>query len=323
MQKKQIALAIGAALAMSAAYAKDSGWDGPDSVVTMYGKVYPEIVEPSGSGATDAGTTVATITNGKPTGENSIVKRTEMQSNNSRIGWRGYERLGRDLRAIWQLETVFHVDSNDSAFAQRNSFVGLASRYWGDIKLGRMDTPFKTYGDDISFLGVGSGNFVSTSNVLRKTGFGTNSASSFHLRRTNIVEYDSPTWAGFHGALQYSTNEADTSGNNSRHPHVWSGAIAWAGGPIELSLAHEIHWDLFGGSKNVPVSAMSNANDQAVRSKDKATQGMVQLHWGPHTFEVDLIRKEYNENASLAGRFSSYKNTAWQVEWDTRWNNQW
>ena len=322
MQKKQIALALGAALAVSAAQAKDD-WDGPSSVVTMYGKVYPEIVEPSGSGATDAGTAVATITNGKPTGDSGIIKRTEMQSSNSRVGWRGYEKLGRDLKAIWQLETEFHLDSNDSAFAQRNSFVGLAGRSWGDVKLGRMDTPFKKYGDQISFLGVGSGNFVSTSNVLRKTGFGTNSASSFHLRRQNMIEYDTPTFAGLHGTIQYSNNETDTSGNNSRHPHVWSEAIEWSRGPIILALAHEEHWDLFGGSRNVP-SSMSNFNDTNVRSKDKATQATIRFRLNKvHQFEADYIRKDYDENPTVNGRFQHYRNNAWEVAWDARWSPAW
>jgi predicted porin len=230
--------------------------------------------------------------------------------------------MGRDVMGIFQLETEFHVDSNDSAFAQRDSFVGLSHRLWGDIKLGRMDTPFKKYGDTISFLGVGSGNFVSTSNVLRKTGFGTNSASSFHLRRANAVEYETPTWAGLHGAVQYSTNETDTSGNNRRVPHVWSGAVAWEGGPFYASVAHEEHWDLFGGSRNVP-SAQSNFNDTNVRSKDKATQ--IALKWRlnkVHQFEADYNWKDYDENASITGRFQHYKNTAWEAVWSARWTPQ-
>jgi predicted porin len=243
-----------------------------------------------------------------------------MESSNSRFGVRGSEKLGGGIRAIFQLETVFSVDSNNSAFAQRDSFVGLVFDKFGTVKLGRMDTPFKSYGDDLSFLGVSSGNFVSTSNVLRKPGFGTNSASSFHLRRVNVVQYESPVVAGLDGALQYSTDEADTS---TRHPHVWSGALRYAAGPLKASLAHEIHWDLFGGSRNVPTAAMSNFTDLAVRSKDKATQGMLQYQLGVHTFEADVIWKKYDENASITGRFQSYKNIAYQVAWDARWNDRW
>ncbi|HST00752.1 MAG TPA: porin [Usitatibacter sp.] len=317
--KKLVVLAVGAALAYPSLVAAKEMKESGDSVIELYGRVYPELLREKGKGATEAGATVATLA-AAPKGDTGIIERNEMESSNSRLGVRGYERLGHGLKAIFQLETIFLVDSNTSGFAQRDSFVGLESEHWGTIKLGRMDTPFKSYGDDLSFLGVSSGNFVSSSNVLRKAGFGTSSASSFHLRRANVVQYESPEFGGFDGAIQYSTDETDTA---TRKPHVWSGAVKWEGGPLTVSLAHEIHWDLFGGSKNVPVAAMSNANDQAVRSKDKATQGMIQLHWGIHTFEADLIQKEYNENASVTGRFSNYKNTAWQVAWDARWNAQW
>jgi predicted porin len=198
--------------------------------------------------------------------------------------------------------------------------VGLKDKRWGTIKLGRMDTPFKSYGNDISFLSVGSGNFVSSSNVLRKTGMGTNSASSFHLRRQNAVQYESPKFAGFDFAIQYSTNEADTA---SRKPHVWSGAVEYARGPFLVSLAHEEHWDLFGLSRNVP-SSMSNFSDQGVHSKDKATQAMFEYKLNKmHKFEFDWIRKEYNEDSNVAGRASSYKNNAYQVIWDARWSRAW
>jgi predicted porin len=307
MQKKTLAVAVAAALIIPAANAKDMG---DDNVVELYGRAYPEIVIPHGRGATDEGATVATFA-GKPTGENSIIRRTEVSSSNSRLGVRGQERLGGN---------EFHIDSNDSAFAQRDSFVGLADKTWGTIKLGRMDTPFKTFGDDISFLSVGSGNFVSTSNVLRKTGFGTSSASSFHLRRQNAVQYESPNFAGFDFAVQYSTDESDTS---SRHPHVWSGAVEWEGGPLKVSLAHEIHWDLFGMSRNVP-SSMSNFSDQSVHSKDKATQAMIEYKLGKiHKLEADYIRKEYKEDATLAGRAASYKNNAYEFIWSARWSKQW
>jgi|SRR6185437_80523 len=319
MQKKILVGAVAAAITIPGMALAATELGSGDNVVELYGRVYPEVIIPHGSGATDAGATVATFA-GKPTGESSIIRRTEISSSNSRLGVRGHERLGPDLRAIFQLETEFHVDSNDSKFAQRNSFVGLADKKWGTIKLGRMDTPFKTYGDDISFLSVGSGNFVSSSNVLRKTGFGTSSASSFHLRRANAIQYESPVFAGFDVAAQYSTDETDTVG---RHPHVWSFGAEYERGPLKVSLAHEEHWDLFGLSKNVP-SSMSNTSDKSVNSKDKATQAMLEYKFlKHHKLEFDWIRKEYNENASVAGRASSYKNDAYEVIWDARWTRAW
>ena len=288
------------------------------NVVELYGKVYPELIRPSGSGATDANAAVATIA-GKPTGVDNIIDRTEMSSSNTRVGVRGQEKVGHDLKAIFQLETQFQVDDLGTKFAGRNSFVGLSGRNWGTVKLGRMDTPFKRYGNDVSFLGVGSGNFVSASSVLRKTGFGTNSASSFHLRRPNAVQYESPVWGGVDFAVQYSTDEADTA---TRKPHVWSAGIEYARGPFIVSVGHEIHWDLFGASRNVP-SSMSNYKDPGVRSKDKATEVMLEYKLGPHTFEADWIRKQYDENPTVVGRIESYTNNAYQLIWSARWTKAW
>lgn len=317
MKKTTLALALGAALAVQGASAQKG--PEPDSVVTLYGKIYPEVIFASGSGATSAGATTCTIC-GTPEGSNSIVKRTEMESSNTRFGVRGYERFGPNLRVIFQLETAFGVDSLGTTFAGRNSFVGLAAKSWGTIKLGRMDTPFKNYGDDLSFLGVSSGNFVSTSDVLRKTGFGTSSTSSFHLRRPNAVHYTSPEWGGFRFDAQYSTNEAKTA---TRDPEVVSAAMAYEKGPVYLALAFEEHTDLFGGSRNVR-SSQSNFANQGVNSKDRAVQGTVKIKFGKHTVEADYIRKEYEETGAIAtGRFRSYENNAWLVNWQGRWSRQW
>ena len=323
--KKLLVMAIGAALAIPCAYAqkgsgkKDAGAE-PDAVVELYGKAYPEWVVPkSGNGPTPAGTAVSSITSTAPTGNQSIVQRNEIEAPNTRVGVRGHEKLGGRLKAIFQLETEFRIDSNTTGFAQRDSFVGLTHDAFGTIKLGRMDTPFKTFGDDISFLGISSGNFVSSSNLLRKTGYGTSGSSSFHLRRANAVQYETPEIMGFEGAAQYSTDETDTS---TRHPHVWSFGLKWAGGPFEAAVMHERHWDLFGGSNNAPT-AQRNSADQAVRSKDKASQGMVKYRIGSHAIEFDYIWKQYDENATIAGRFQQYKNTAYEIIWDARWSRAW
>lgn len=321
--KKLLVLAVSAVFAAPCAFAQKGGGgkggDDADSVVTLYGKIYPEVVRPSGDGATEAGTTGLATFAGTPTGRTGIIRRNEMESGNSRFGVRGHEKLGAGVKAIFQLETEFHVDSNDSRFAQRDSYVGLAHDRWGTVKLGRMDTPYKGYGDEISFLGISSGNITSTSNVMRTVGFGGSSSASFHLRRQNVVQYESPKWGPVDFAVQYSNNETDTA---TRKPHVWSGGVKWESGPIAVTLAHEMHWDLFGLSNNVPT-AMSNVADQAVRSKDKATQASITYKWGSHQFEFDANQKEYKENASLTGKVQSYKNNAYLFIWDARWSDRW
>jgi len=114
--KKALVVALGAALAIQGVWAQKKDKPEPDSVVELYGKVYPELVFPSSSGATSESTTTCTICT-PAAGENAIVKRTEMESSNSRFGVRGHERLSPNMKAIWQLETQFLVDSNNTAFA--------------------------------------------------------------------------------------------------------------------------------------------------------------------------------------------------------------
>jgi predicted porin len=325
--KKALVLAISAALAIPCAFAQKGGGgrdkeDDPDAIVVLYGKAYPELVRQRGSGATATGTTGMATFAGAPTGTNAIIERNEMESSNSRFGIRGHEKLGGGLRAIFQLETQFLLDSNNTALAQRDSWVGLQHDRWGTVKLGRFDTPFKEYGDDISFLGVSSGNFTSTSAIFRRFGFGTSNAARFHERAQNAVQYESPNIGPIDFKAQYSTSENDTA-SPPRHPHFWSFGAKYEMGPLALLFGHEIHWDAFGGSNNVPT-AMRNNTDPLVRSKDRASSVAATLKLGKHQFEVDYNWKEWKENGAIAtGRFASYKNNGMIALWDARWSQAW
>src|SRR5260221_787102 len=227
-KKKALILAVGAALAMPCAFAQKGGKDrseDPDSLVELYGKMYPEIVREKGKGATDTSCTAANgclATFAAPaSGANAIITRNETASSNSRFGIRGHEKLGGGWRGTYQLETQFLLDKNTTSWAQRDSWVGLNHESFGTIKLGRFDTPFKEYGDDISFLGVSSGNFTSTSAIYRRFGFGTSNAARFHERAQNATQYESPHIGGVDFKAQYSTSETHTA-VPPRHPPLRS-----------------------------------------------------------------------------------------------------
>jgi predicted porin len=204
----------------------------------------------------------------------------------------------------------------------RNTFVGLDGA-WGSVKLGNFDTIFKNYGDTIGILGLSSGTFLSSSGLLRRAGFGPSGASSFHLRRTNSVQYETPEFAGVQAGIQWSTNEAKTE-NPSRDPRLLSMGVKWDNGPFYVALAHEIHYDLYGGSANAPTAMRNNGATDPTRSKDRATQFTVEWRaTKQHKFAFDAIRKEYEENASVAGRFQSYDNMAYMLSMENRWTDQW
>ena len=320
MQKKALVMAVGAALVMTGAFGQKKDKPEPDSVVELYGKVYPEIILVKGKGATPASQATCTICDPAVDG-NNIIKRTEMESSNSRFGVRGHEKLGGGLKAIWQLETQFLLDSPGTAFAARDSFVGLAHEGWGTIKMGRFDTPFKEYGDDISFLGVSSGNFTSTSNLYRHIGFGgQNNAARFHERRNNAVQYESPDFGPFEFKVQYSTNEAKTA---TRDPEAFSFGAQWEAGPFAILVGYERHDDLFGLSANAPSAMRNNGATSTVRSKDTAMAVALKYKIGIHSFEIDANKKKYEEPNDIPGRVRSYENNAYMFIWEARWNNQW
>src|SRR5258708_6525669 len=191
--------------------------------------------------------------------------------------------------------------------------VALAQR-GGGSRGGDPDWVVEVYGDEISFLGVSSGNFPSTSAIYRRFGFGTSSAARFHERAQNATQYESPNIGGFDFKAQYSTSETDTA-SPPRHPHFWSFGAKYEMGPVTFFVAHEIHFDLFGGSNNVPA-AMRNLTDPLVRSKDRATALAANLKFGIHSFEFDYNWKEWKETSAIAaGRFQSYKNNGMIALW--------
>jgi predicted porin len=312
MKKLPMIVALGAASLCSIAAAQN---------VQVYGRLYPFMMRESGSGASATGTAVSTLSPAA-TGTNAATGITAMSAGNSNLGFRGSEDLGDGLKATYQLEGVVAIDDGGATVPYRfgrNTWVGLEGKF-GTVRLGNMDTVFKEYGDTLGMLGVSSGTFMSTSDVLRKTGFGTNSASSFHLRRTNSVQYQSMEIGGFQFGAQWSSNEAPVG---VRDPKVISVGVKYDMGPFYFALAHEIHDDLFGGSRNAPGS-QSNFNDNSVSSKDKATEFVVE--WRPMKgtrIEFDIVKKEYKENPTVTGRFQSYKNTAYLLAMDTRVGDLW
>jgi len=136
----------------------------------------------------------------------------------SRFGLRGTEDLGNGLQAFFNLENRFTTD-NGSWFGGRlfqgGSYVGLSSKAWGELRLGRfMGTAFTW----ASFAGSPFGLGYSRSTL--GTAFAYNDPEFGFGFPTNAVYYYTPTMSGFQASLGYSfslaDNEAPGSDNNNR-----------------------------------------------------------------------------------------------------------
>lgn len=304
------ALMIGAAVAAPAATAQ---------TVEIYGRLFPYTLSEKGAGATPAGTPVATLT-GTPTGISSSDDRKGLQAGNSRLGFRGQEDLGGGLKAFFQLEGVVSVDSGAANLFNRDSYVGLEGGF-GTVYLGRAITVFRGAGNPIGIFGLHPGTFMSNTDLLRGTGFGTSSASSFHLRRGNSIYYTAPKFYDVEARFQYSTDEAKAG---TRDPRLVSMSLAYDKGPFYVAVAHEIHYDFFGGSANAPAAMRNNAAADPTNSKDRATSFTVEYRLSKqHKFAFDAARKEYVENATVAGRFQNYKNMAYGLAMESQWGSFW
>lgn len=289
--------------------------------VQIYGKLYPYIVTEQGSGATKTGTPVSTLA-AAPNGVNNLDTTNGIASGNSRIGLRGSRDTGQGIKASFQLEGTVAVDNGnnggDNFNFNRDNYVGLEGNF-GAFKYGNLETIFKTYGDTLSFLGVSSGTFMSSSNILRRPGFGSSSASRFHERRANSIQYESPTWSGVQFGLQYATEEATVS--SPQQKKTVSGGVKYDMGPIYLSLAQEIHYDYFGGTSNVPTALRNSTT--ATDSYDTATQFSVEYRINKeHKLGFDVIRKFYSETGGVAGKFDTYENIAFQLAFENRWTDK-
>jgi predicted porin len=311
-KRKLMAAALGAAFALP--IAAQAQMD-----VVVYGKLYPDITHVNVSGATPVGGAYSSLS-AAPTGKNNISV-TSMDSPSSRLGFRGTEDLGGGLKAIFQLEMGFNTDSGtlstaDTPFS-RDTFVGLKGNY-GTIRLGNMDTVYKELGDTMPFLGLTSGNFMSDGNILSKPTFTTNTASSFHLRRTNSVYYTSQDIGGFTGRFDWSPNEiAGDAGAG-----VYSTGVTYESGPIYAALAYELHKDLYGGSfgtvggvGSAIGSASAPVAPAGLHSKDQAIRATFQYAFDDGwKAEADVANLRYAESGQTAvGKFDTYKHNTWAV----------
>lgn len=134
------------------------------------------------------------------------------------IGFGGKEELSNDLSAVFALESYLGVDKGnsglyvgDSKFWGRAAYVGLDSKTFGSVKIGRTGTPL--FDNTLEFNPfLGSFGF---SPAIRQV-FTPYADSTTELGDTawdNSVLYTSPTISGVQGKLQYASGEG-TFGRN-------------------------------------------------------------------------------------------------------------
>jgi predicted porin len=175
MQRKVIVAAILASLPLFAA---------AQSSVTIYG-VADVALAKENTGAANGGRTAINSGN----------------QSSSRFGFRGTEDIGGGLKAVFNLEGGYAIDSGlgDASLFGRRSVVGLEGEF-GSVILGREYTPIADVANATDILGQGF--------------YGSNlsafASGKLTRRISNSVNYKSPVMSGFKFSAAYSAGEATT-----------------------------------------------------------------------------------------------------------------
>lgn len=208
MNRKLLALAVGTALALPVA---------AQAAPTIYGKLDVSVENIDGE-------QFDFIV--PPTGITQVDNVTTMETNASRFGLRGEEKLNSALNVIYQVEYGVTVDgdsANSPDLSARDRFLGLKSDSLGTLKLGRMNTPLK---DAEGAVDVFNDSRLDMENVFA----GQN-------RVSNSIAYISPKLADAITARVTLITQEQASGGGL------SASVAYEGSGLYLALAYDDNVD--------------------------------------------------------------------------------
>src|SRR5690625_4744203 len=161
-----------------------------ETSVTLYGVVDGGVGYQRLKTKSDAGSAKATRT-----GLLSGVQR------GNRWGLRGSEDLGDGLRFVFQLESGFDIATGEQQqggrLFGREAHFGLAGDNWGQLTFGRQTTITSKY-----MPGIASPFGAS----FMQANYGATFSAANTTRYDNMIQYQTPSFAGFQAGLGYSFN---------------------------------------------------------------------------------------------------------------------
>lgn len=207
MNKQILAALIGGMAAATLTCAAQA-----QSSVTIYGTVDVGVVAERGGAA------------------GNVSKVTSGVGSASRLGFKGIEDIGDGLSAVFVLESGVLADTGaqDSAGQafNRQSYVGLSSREYGALTLGRQKTVlYQALGEVGDPFGLG---YAGTSKGLFPL-------AGVNTRTSNTVAYNSPTINGVSGELTYSAGEQAGDASAGRQ---LGAALAYTSGVFNARLVY-------------------------------------------------------------------------------------
>jgi len=221
----------------------------------------------------------------------------------SRIQFNVVEDLGGGLRAIaqidWRIAPDSGFESATSGGAFGNNHVGLQSKAWGRLFVGRQDLH---YGLRESYLTV-KGDLKADSISLISFIQGVPIANA--TRTPNVVVYDTPTWGGLDVRIAYSFNpgaaaEADLASGARR-------GKAWNVSPVYTGSNFVIGYSYWNDKPDAPGAATTDTKSHRLAGS---------YAWGG--FRVGAAWDKTKRDLSIGGARANDR-TAWSIPASYAW----
>jgi len=162
-----------------------------------------------------------------------------VQSGN-RWGLRGTEDLGDGLKALFMLESGFHVSDGQLAQGEgrlfgREASLALASDDWGMLKFGRHTNFASRYAADLA---------APVGDAFAQGHIGASFTSTATVRLDNLVTYETPVFSGFQFGVGYSfhhdgTQRFDPKGGTDPNVNVTTLGLRYSNGPLAFAAAYD------------------------------------------------------------------------------------
>jgi predicted porin len=281
MKKSLVALAVLAA----------SGAAMAQSSVTLYGILDGFL----GSASVDKG-------DGKGSLTQTVLNSSGV--NGDRWGMKGSEDLGGGLKANFNLESGFSIDSGAAAqgglLFGRQAWVGLSGGF-GTVQLGRMTSAmYNVAGTSVAVLdsvlapsqNIGRVNDQGNTTWIN----GAATATGNTLRFNNAVSYSIPTFSGFNATVQYALGENKTA--TASADSAMGLNASYVGGPLGVQVAYQVETCKSAGNLNASAACATGATNDR-----KFT-----LLGAEYNFGAAVLKGSYGHVNNIAGRSGADSN---------------
>jgi predicted porin len=190
---------------------------------------------------------------------------TGVEDDSSRIIFNVTEDLGGGLQAIGQFDMRLSLDVGALA-GTGNDHVGLRSKQWGRLFMGRQDLHYFNRESELTVRGSLRADSIS----LLAFAAGGATAIAGATRTANVVHYTTPNWGGFTMIVAYSSNATAEDADQT----------IGAGASVRKGRAWNLNPNLQGSNYQIGYSYWSSKPDGTLVGEQRADRLYGSYSWG-------------------------------------------